>query len=225
MFKLHTSVASLSAVAVAASLGLAPVDEAVAEMSDFSTSLTALSGSSFQLNENFSILYDLNTAYLDLDNDNNPDQAVDIGFGNYLGDYLDPEYYVLDFALPGTGTELRPFFMGEELTGAATVDWRLSYALTPGDDSTIYSTILSGSADSFGGGLILNITDGLEWPVNGWAIPDVGIPLYTHWAAEIADFESFTFTYDGNLSANVIPAPGAMALLAVCGVAGRRRRG
>ena len=99
------------------------------------------------------------------------------------------------------------------------------YSVTPGDDSTIYSTILSGSADYFGGGLTLNITDGLEWPVNGWAVPDVGIPLGTHWAAEIADFNSFTFTYDGNLSANVIPAPGALALLAVCGVAGRRRRG
>ena len=224
MFKQHASVASFSAVAVAATLGLAAVDEAVAEMSDFSTSLTALSGSSFQLNETFSILYDLNTAYLDLDNDNNPDQTVDIGFGNYLGDYLDPEYYVLDFALPGSGTELRPYFLGQELGGADTVDWRLSYALTPGDESTIYSTILSGSADYIGGGLTLNITDGLEWPVNGWTVPDVGIPLGTHWAAAIADFDSFTFTYDGTLSANVIPAPGVIGVLGCFGLVSRRRR-
>ena len=213
----------LCSITVLGGLGL-PLEQARAESSDFNTSLTPLSGSAFQLNETFSVLYDLDVAYLDLDNDNSPDQDVAIGFGNFLGDYLDPEHYVLDFALPGSGDELRPFFLGEELASADTVDWRLSYALTPGDTSTIYSTIMSGSADYIGGGLILNITDGLEWPVNGWTIPDVGIPLGTHWAAKIADFDSFTFTYDGTLSANVIPAPGAVALLGIGAVAARRRR-
>ncbi|MEC8559586.1 MAG: hypothetical protein VXY94_05870, partial [Planctomycetota bacterium] len=188
------------------------------------------SGSSFQLNDTFSILYDLDVAHLDLDGDNIPDQDVALGFGDYLGDYLDPEHYIIDFAIPGSGDELRPYFMGEELTDAATVDWRLSYALTPGDSSTIYSTIMSGSADYIGGGLILNITDGLEWPVNGWGIPDVGIPLGTHWAADIADFDSLTFTYPGGpfspatLTANVIPAPGVLALMGLGGLAARRRR-
>ncbi len=213
----------LCSITILGGVGLT-LGEAQAESTDFDTSLTPLSASAFQLNETFSVLYDLQVAYLDLDNDNSPDQTVDIGFGNYLGDYLDPEHYVLDFALPGSGDELRPFFMGAELGTADTVDWRLSYALTPGDPSTIYSTIMSGSADYIGGGLILNITDGLEWPVNGWAIPDVGIPLGTHWAAEIADFDSFTFSYSGNLSANVVPAPGAFALLGLGAVASRRRR-
>ena len=119
--------------------------------------------------------------------------------------------------------------MCSELTAAAEVDWRLSYATTPGDGSTIYSTIMSGSADYIGGGLILNITDGLEWPVNGMPANDLGIPEGTHVAAGIADFTSFTFTYPGQagpagLAANVIPAPGALALLGLGGLAVRRRR-
>ena len=43
------------------------------DVSDFNTTLTALSGSEFQLNDTFSILYDLDTAYIDTDLDNSPD--------------------------------------------------------------------------------------------------------------------------------------------------------
>ena len=196
------------------------------DVSDFNTSLNALSGSEFQLVDTFSILYDLDTAYIDSDLDNAPDFTQDLGLGQYLGDYLDPEHYVLDFALPGSGTDLKPMYMGNELTGAASVDWRLSYATTPGDASSIYSTILSGSATSIGGGLILDITDGLEWPVSGMG-PDAG---FAHAGFKIVDFDSFTFTYGGGpgnpftLEANVIPAPGVLALLGLGGLAARRRR-
>ena len=219
-------VACLSCACLAtASLG----GTAIGDVSNFNTTLTPLSGSEFQLNDTFSILYDLNVVHLDTNLDNVPDVDVTFGAGNFLGDYLDPEHYVLDFSLPGSGDVLKPMFMGSELSSAASVDWRLSYALTPGDTSTLYSTILSGSATSIAGGLILDITDGLEWPVNGWTVPDVGIPLGTHWAADIADFDSFTFTYPGQagpatLSANVIPAPGVLALLGLGGLAARRRR-
>ena len=198
---------------------------AFADVSDFNTTLTPLSGSAFQLVDTFSILYDLDTAYLDSDLDNAPDFTQDLGLGQLLGEYVDPEYYVLDFALPGSGTELRPMFMGNELA-TSSVDWRLSYASTPGDASSIYSTILSGSATSIGGGLILDITDGLEWPVSGLG-PDAG---FAHAAFKIVDFDSFTFTYGGGpgnpftLEANVIPAPGVLALLGLGGLAARRRR-
>ena len=219
-------VACLSCACLAtASLG----GTAMGDVSNFNTTLTPLSGSEFQLNDTFSILYDLNVVHLDTNLDNVPDVDVTFGAGNSLGDYLDSEHYVLDFVLPGSGDTLKPMFMGSELTGAASVDWRLSYATTPGDTSTLYSTILSGSATSIPGGLILDITDGLEWPVNGWTVPDVGIPLGTHWAADIADFDSFTFTYPGQagpatLSANVIPAPGVLALMGLGGLGLRRRR-
>jgi len=198
---------------------------AFADVSDFNTTLTPLSGSAFQLVDTFSILYDLDTAYIDSDLDNAPDFTQDLGLGQLLGEYVDPEYYVLDFALPGSGTELRPMFMGNELA-TSSVDWRLSYASTPGDASSIYSTILSGSATSIGGGLILDITDGLEWPVSGLG-PDAG---FAHAAFKIVDFDSFTFTYGGGpgnpftLEANVIPAPGVLALLGLGGLAARRRR-
>jgi len=198
---------------------------AFADVSDFNTTLTPLSGSAFQLVDTFSILYDLDTAYIDSDLDNAPDFTQDLGLGQLLGEYVDPEYYVLDFALPGSGTDLKPMFMGNELA-TASVDWRLSYASTPGDASSIYSTILSGSATSIGGGLILDITDGLEWPVSGLG-PDAG---FAHAAFKIVDFDSFTFTYGGGpgnpftLEANVIPAPGVLALLGLGGLAARRRR-
>ena len=211
-------------------VGLAATGAVTADVSNFNTTLTPLSGSAFQLNQTFSILYDLDVVHLDTNLDNVPDVDVTFGAGDYLGDYPDPEHYVLDFSLPGSGDVLKPYFMGSELTAAASVDWRLSYATTPGDVSTLYSTILSGSAQSISGGLILSITDGLEWPVNGWTVPDVGIPLGTHWAADIADFDSFTFTYPGGpgnpatLVANVIPAPGVLALMGLGGFAARRRR-
>ena len=216
--------APMSAVIATTAIGIAGVNHTYAEMTEFDTSLTQLSGSEFQLNDTFSMLFDLDTIYLDTNLDNVPDMDMYAGAGNFLGEYVDPEHYVLDFAIPNSGDELRPYFLGQELTAAETVDWRLSYTTTPGDPSTIRSTILSGTADYIGGGLILNITGGLEWPVNGWQIEDQGIPLGTHWAAALADFDSFTFLYSGNLSANVIPAPGVLALLGIGGIAVRRRR-
>jgi hypothetical protein len=217
------------ALAAMTAFGFAASNHVNAEMSDFDTSLTPLSGSSFQLNETFDILYSGAEIYFDFDLDNVVDQTVPLGAPDTLANYSDPEHYVLDFALPGSGDVLKPYFMGSELSAAAEVDWRLSYVTTPGDGSTIYSTIMSGSADYIGGGLILNITDGLEWPVNGMPANDLGIPEGTHVAAGIADFTSFTFTYPGQagpagLAANVIPAPGALALLGLGGLAARRRR-
>jgi hypothetical protein len=213
----------------AVGLSAVTASQANAGVTDFDTSLTALSGSSFQLNETFDILYSGENAYFDYNLDNVVDQTVTLGLPDSLAHYADPEHYILDFALPGSGDILKPYFLGSELTAAAEVDWRLSYVTTPGDGSTIYSTIMSGSADYIGGGLILNITDGLEWPVNGMPANDLGIPEGTHVAAGIADFTSFTFTYPGQagpagLAANVIPAPGALALLGLGGLAVRRRR-
>ena len=215
----------VSSIVVAGAMGILPVEQTQADSTNFNTTLTALSGSAFQLDSNFSILYDLDVAYLDTNLDNVPDSEMFFGGGLFLGDYLDPEHYVLDFALPGTGTEIRPYFMGSELTAAGTVDWRLSYATTPGDASTIYSTILSGTADYLGGGLQLNITDGLEWPVNGWTVPGTPVPLGTHFAVKVADFDSLYFDYAGTLAANVVPGAGAIGVLGFLGLAsGRRRR-
>ena len=69
------------------------------------------------------------------------------------------------------------------------------------------------------------VTEGLEWPVIGVPANDFGIPEGTHVAALIADFGGFSWdTETGVLSANVIPTPGAMALLALGGLSKRRRR-
>ena len=59
--------------------------------------------------------------------------------------------------------------------------------------------------------------------------PTAALPNSTHIAAAIADFTSFTFTYPGaggpaRLEADIIPAPGVLALLGIGGIAARRRR-
>ena len=91
----------------AAVLGLAAGGIASADVSNFNTTLNPLSASAFQLNDTFSILYNLDVVHLDTDLDNVPDQDVTFGAGDYLGDYLDPEHYIVDFALPGSGDVLK----------------------------------------------------------------------------------------------------------------------
>lgn len=191
---------------------------AIASTSNFQSTTNSLGGSAYQLVDTFDILYSGANFYIDWDNDNSPDSVVPVGAPDTLGAYLDPEHYTLDF-----GTDMKPYFMGADLSLADSVDWRLSYVLTPGT-TDLYSTILSGtSTDNGDGTWTLDITDGLEWPVSGMPENDLGIPEGTHIAAEIADFSSFT--WDGEtLTANVIPAPAAMSLLAMAGLATRRRR-
>ena len=122
--------------------------------------------------------------------------------------------------------DLKPYFLGSELRSAAFVDWRLSYTSTPGSAGSILSTIMSGSVSENSGAIWnLDITEGLEWPVIGVPANDFGIPEGTHVAALLADFGGFSWdTETGVLSANVIPTPGAMALLALGGLSKRRRR-
>ena len=74
-------------------MGILPAEQAQADSTNFNTTLTALSGSAFQLDSNFSILYDLDVAYLDTNLDNVPDSEMFFGGGLFLGDYLDPEHY------------------------------------------------------------------------------------------------------------------------------------
>ena len=206
---------SHTAIAVAA----VSVSAAMASTSSFVTTTNDLGNNAYQLVDQFDILYSGANAYIDWDLDNNPDSVVPIGAPDSLGTYVDPENYVLDF-----GTDMQPFFLGTELSAAGSVDWRLSYTLTPGS-STLYSTIMSGTTiDNCDGTWTLNINLGLEWPVNGFPPNALGIPEGTHVAAEIADFSSFT--WDGEtLSAN-IPAPAAWALAALgfAGTGRRRRR-
>ena len=184
----------------------------------FTTTTNDLGGNSYQLVDQFDILYSGQEAYLDWDLDNNPDSVIPIGAPDSVGTYVDPEHYTLDF-----GTDLQPYFLGSELSLAGSVDWRLSYVTTPGS-TVLYSTIMSGtSTDNGDGTWTLDIALGLEWPVSGFPANEFGIPVGTHVAAAIADFTSFT--WDGTtLSANVIPAPAAWAALALTGLAGTRRR-
>ncbi|MEE2907331.1 MAG: hypothetical protein VX527_05795 [Planctomycetota bacterium] len=192
---------------------------ALASTSSFNSTTTALGSSAYQLVDEFEILYSGANAYLDWDLDNVPDSVLPVGAPDELALYVDPEHYTLDF-----GTSLTPYYLGSELSLAASVDWRLSYVTTPGS-TVLYSTIMSGTTTDNGDGTwTLDIALGLEWPVSGVPANDFGIPVGTHAAAEIADFTSFT--WDGEtLSANVIPAPAAWALVLVgMGVPRRRKR-
>ena len=184
----------------------------------FTTTTNDLGGNSYQLVDQFDILYSGQNAYIDWNLDNTPDSTIPIGAPDSVGTYVDPEHYTLDF-----GTDLQPYFLGMALTAADSVDWRLSYVSTPGS-TVLYSTIMSGtSTDNGDGTWTLDINLGLEWPVSGFPANDFGVPEGTHVAAAIADFTSFT--WDGTtLSANVIPAPAAWAALAMAGLVGTRRR-
>ena len=210
-------VALISGVAIATTAASVSADQ-----TSFVSTTNDLGGGAYQLVDTFDILYSGANAYIDWNLDNVPDQVVPVGAPDTLASYVDPEHYVLEF-----GSDLRPYFLGSELGTAAAVDWRLSYTSTAGSAGTILSTIMSGSVTTEASGLLtLNIADGLEWPVNGFPPNDLGVPEGTHVAALIADFSSFTWDGDaGVLSANVIPAPGAMALLALGGLASHRRRG
>ena len=73
--------------------------------------------------------------------------------------------------------------------------------------------------ESTGSGAILNIRDGIEWPVSG----DQGSPP-TRMGFAINDFDSFTYdSKAGTLAANVVPGPIGLVALAGLGLAGRRR--
>ncbi len=88
-----------------------------------------------------------------------------------------------------------------------------------GDVSTIYSTILYGTMVSYGSGASLSIRDGLEWPVCG----DQNTPP-TRLGFMINDFRHFTYdSKSQTLTANVVPGPIGLAVLADLGLAGRRR--
>lgn len=183
----------------------------------FDVGLTSLGGDTWQLDDTFTINYDLNTAYVDFDQDGDVDSTVDTSgeiwaTSSYDGFYSDPEHYVLTF-----GSSV--YFVGNEMSISGTVDWSLSYTTVAGDASTIYSTILFGTMESTGSGAILNIRDGLEWPVSG----DQGSPP-TRMGFAINDFDSFTYdSTAGTLAANVVPGPIGLVALAGLGLAVRRR--
>ena len=183
----------------------------------FDVDLNALGGDNWQLDDTFTINYDLNTAYLDLDQNGTVDTTVDtsgepLATSSFDGFYSDPEHYVLSF-----GSSV--YFLGSEMSIDGAVDWSLSYTAVAGDASTVLSTILFGTMESTSSGAILNIRDGLEWPVSG----DQGSPP-TRMGFAINDFDSFTYdsTYQ-TLAANVVPGPIGLAVLAGLGLAGRRR--
>jgi hypothetical protein len=89
--------------------------------------------------------------------------------------YNDPEHYVLQHVSPKTNCA---YFKGELVVLSRTVDWLLHYASRPGDISSIYSTILSGTKTSDGNFIVATTTVNneslpLEFPVDG-AAADLG---------------------------------------------------
>ena len=204
------AVASVSAIAIGTSAFAG---------SSFDTNLTDLGSDQYQLQDTFTINYNLMTAYIDFDQNGTVDTTVDTSgepwaTPSYDGFYSDPEHYVLSFNSSDV------YFMGNLMNVTGDVDWTLSYTSVAGDASTIYSTILFGTADLQSGGIAtLNIRDGIEWPVSG----DQQDPA-TRIGFAINDFSSFTFDVNNEtLAANVVPGPLGLMALAGFGLAARRR--
>jgi len=87
---------------------------------------------------------------------------------DYRLKYSDYGHYLLETGLSGA----KPYFKGVEQTALPDCAWRISYCSVSGDDSSIYSTILSGTQS----GKVLTISPradgseyGIEFPVNGIA--------------------------------------------------------
>ena len=85
---------------------------------------------------------------------------------DYRLKYSDFSNYLLETGLSGA----KPYFKDVEQTALPACDWRLSYCSVAGDDTSIYSTILSGSQS----GKVLTVAPadggyGIEFPVNGVA--------------------------------------------------------
>ncbi len=100
--------------------------------------------------------------------------ALDASFGasvladstlaDYRLKYSDHTHYLLETGLSGA----KPYFKGVEQTSLSPCEWRLSYCSVAGDDTSIYSTILSGGQS--GKTLTIAPADGgygVEFPVNG----------------------------------------------------------
>ena len=200
-------------------LALAAVASTANAGSSFDTGLTNLGSGQFQLQDTFTINYNLMTAYIDIDQNGTVDTTVDTSgepwaTPSFDAFYSDPEHYVLSL-------NSDVYFMGSMMTIEGDVDWTLSYTSVAGDASTIYSTILFGTADidDAAGLAILNIRDGIEWPVSG----DQQTPA-TRIGFAINDFSSFTYdAVNDTLAANVVPGPLGLMALAGFGLAGRRR--
>lgn len=78
--------------------------------------------------------------------------------------YADYQHYLLETELVGA----KPWFKGVEQSALPSVNWRLTYCSVAGDDTSKYSTILSGTQS----GKVLTISPadgvrGIEFPVNG----------------------------------------------------------
>ena len=169
-----------------------------------SINVNDLGNDNYQLADQFSVNYSGVSFYVDGDLDNKisggSDITIPIGAPNSVGTYIDPQHYILSIDANG----FKPYFNSQPLANADNVTWALSYVDTPGDATTIRSTILSGSFVMNGSVYKLSVNGGMEWPVNGWdanregywvattGAPS-GIPLGSHIAADIADFVGFYF--------------------------------
>lgn len=180
----------------------------------FNTTTNDLGNNQYQLVDTFTLNFDLSVAYVDSDLNGTIDsQFATGGPDSYDGEYIDPEYYILDFSGD-------TFYLGDQTTMSGTVDWSLNYVSTPGDASTSYSTILFGTMS----GGILTVRDGVEWPVSGGGSGPLQPETGQRWGYALGDFDTFTWdSENGTLAANVVPGPFGVLALAGFGVARRRR--
>ena len=213
--KTMLAVASASAIAIGTSAFAG---------SSFDTNLTDLGSDQYQLQDTFTINYNLMTTYIDFDQNGTVDTTVDTSgepwaTPSFDGFYSDPEHYALVTGLPNV------YFMGNQMNvedWGFEMGWALHYGNWTANSAVVYSTILFGTMElnAAGDGLhILNIRDGIEWPVNG----DQETPA-TRIGFAINDFDSFTLNeHTMTLAANVVPGPLGVMALAGFGLAARRR--
>ena len=85
--------------------------------------------------------------------------------------YDDHDHYLLTTALPAGS---KPLFLGSAVSTASDVVWRMDYCTTAGDETTAYSSILSGTK---AGNVLTVVPASVETPVNGLSGTRVGFKV------------------------------------------------
>lgn len=190
------------------------------ESTQFDTTMVTAPGllqNQFVLQEEIAILMSAGFVYYDGDNSSLPTQAFEVTDGN--GDPQGPflrtttvdaaDSYVLDVTSLNTGTGIRPFFRGEELTPSSLRGWRLDFWDGGFASGTLWTTIMSGPITDLGGGFYeLSVDLNLLWSEQGDNLNRLGQGQFSHIALGVGDFRDFTMEVlsvgSVQLSANVI---------------------
>lgn len=158
--------------------------------------------------------------FYDANNDSIPLQAFEIT--NSDGEPLSPflltsagsqaESYVLDVTSLTSGTGVKPYHRGEELSASSSRAWRMDYYKPDAQSGVLWTTVFSGPMQQLADGTYeLTVDLGLRWSEEGDNLNRLNQGAFSHIALAVGDFRSFNMKIltpgSVQLVANVISQP------------------